>query len=179
MRRVMKYRLMRRREFMKHATIAITASALGTRSALAATDAVKKAFPTLGVTTGVTLLKVARDIYPHDRLSDEFYIQAISPYDAAAAKDGALKSLLIDGTSKLDAATRVKFSLPYASVSAESDRVIVLTALEQSAFFRRLQGDLLYTLYDNKAVWPLLGYEGSSWEKGGYLHRGFDDIDWL
>ena len=179
MRRVMKYRLMRRREFMKRTTLAIAGSTLGVRTALAASDATKGAFPTLGVSTGNTLLKVARDIYPHDRLSEEFYIQAISPYDAAAAKDDALKSLLVEGVSKLDAATRLKFSQPFVSVSSETDRVIVLKSLEQSAFFRRLQGDLLYTLYNNKAVWPLFGYEGSSWEKGGYLHRGFDDIDWL
>ena len=38
---------------------------------------------------------------------------------------------------------------------------------------------LVTGFYDNKAVWPLFGYEGSSWEKGGYLNRGFDDIDWL
>ena len=24
-----------------------------------------------------------------------------------------------------------------------------------------------------------LGYEGSSFEQGGYLHRGFNDLDWL
>ena len=34
-------------------------------------------------------------------------------------------------------------------------------------------------LYDDHEVWDLLGYEGSSFEKGGYLHRGFDDLDWL
>jgi hypothetical protein len=34
-------------------------------------------------------------------------------------------------------------------------------------------------LYDNTAVWPLLGYEGSSWEQVGYINRGFNDIDWL
>ena len=84
MRRVMKYRLMRRREFMKRTTLAIAGSTLGVRTGLAAGDATKGAFPTLGVSTGNTLLKVARDIYPHDRLSEEFYIQAISPYDAAA-----------------------------------------------------------------------------------------------
>ncbi len=42
-----------------------------------------------------------------------------------------------------------------------------------------MKGDLVTGLYDNKAVWPLFGYEGSSWEKGGYLNRGFNDIDWL
>ena len=33
--------------------------------------------------------------------------------------------------------------------------------------------------YNIKAEWPLFGEEGSSWEKGGYINRGFDDIDWL
>jgi hypothetical protein len=28
-------------------------------------------------------------------------------------------------------------------------------------------------------VWDLLGYEGPSFDKGGYLHRGFNDLDWL
>jgi hypothetical protein len=25
----------------------------------------------------------------------------------------------------------------------------------------------------------LLGYEGPSFDKGGYLNRGFNDLDWL
>jgi len=28
-------------------------------------------------------------------------------------------------------------------------------------------------------VWPKFGYEGSSSERGGYINRGFDDINWL
>ena len=34
-------------------------------------------------------------------------------------------------------------------------------------------------LYYLPAVWALLGFEGSSVEFGGYVDRGFDDIDWL
>jgi hypothetical protein len=34
-------------------------------------------------------------------------------------------------------------------------------------------------LYSQPDVWPYFGYEGPSNDKGGYLHRGFDDIDWL
>jgi hypothetical protein len=45
------------------------------------------------------------------------------------------------------------------------------------------EGRFLYNpafgLMNQKSVWPRLGYEGSSFEKGGYRHRGFDDIDWL
>ena len=28
-------------------------------------------------------------------------------------------------------------------------------------------------------LWPLFGYEGESYSKGGYLEHGFNDIDWL
>jgi hypothetical protein len=35
------------------------------------------------------------------------------------------------------------------------------------------------SLYNQKEVWPKFGYEGSSAEHGGYIKRGFADIDWL
>jgi hypothetical protein len=28
-------------------------------------------------------------------------------------------------------------------------------------------------------VWDAVGYEGPSVHKGGYVNRGFDDLDWL
>ena len=34
-------------------------------------------------------------------------------------------------------------------------------------------------LYNQKELWPIFGYEGASADKGGYIERGFDDIDWL
>jgi hypothetical protein len=34
-------------------------------------------------------------------------------------------------------------------------------------------------MYSDREVWQVLGYEGESYDKGGYLHRGFDDLDWL
>jgi len=27
-------------------------------------------------------------------------------------------------------------------------------------------------------VWSKFGYEGSSWEQGGYINRGFNDVTW-
>lgn len=35
------------------------------------------------------------------------------------------------------------------------------------------------TLYDDAEAWDALGYEGESFDKGGYIHRGFNDLDWL
>ena len=42
-----------------------------------------------------------------------------------------------------------------------------------------LLGVAVVALYDDREVWELLGYEGPSFDQGGYLNRGFDDLDWL
>ena len=55
----------------------------------------------------------------------------------------------------------------------------ILQALEATPFFGRLRGDLVVSLYNQKEVWPIFGYEGASYDKGGYIERGFNDIDWL
>jgi hypothetical protein len=34
-------------------------------------------------------------------------------------------------------------------------------------------------LYNNPLVWQAFGYEGASFDHGGYLERGFDDLGWL
>ena len=46
-------------------------------------------------------------------------------------------------------------------------------------FFQKVRGDLVVSLYNQKELWPKFGYEGSSAEHGGYIKRGFADIDWL
>lgn len=33
--------------------------------------------------------------------------------------------------------------------------------------------------YSDREVWTVLGCEGESSDKGGYVDRGFDDLDWL
>ena len=41
------------------------------------------------------------------------------------------------------------------------------------------KGVAVVGIYDDHEVWERLGYEGASFDQGGYLHRGFDDLDWL
>jgi hypothetical protein len=54
-----------------------------------------------------------------------------------------------------------------------------LKQTEQTPFFQTLRSDFVVYFYSNPAVWPRFGYEGPSNDKGGYLHRGFNDIDWI
>ena len=110
---------------------------------------------------------------------DSYYITAVKPWDAKAAKDPAIKSLISDGISRLDQDARELHQVAYADVQWEADRVALLRGIEQSDFFKKVRGDLIVSLYNQKELWPKFGYEGSSAEYGGYIKRGFSDIDWL
>lgn len=55
----------------------------------------------------------------------------------------------------------------------------VLKSMAESAFFQKVKGTALVSLYNNKLIWRYFGYEGSSAEYDGYLNRGFDDLGWL
>jgi len=134
---------------------------------------------TLSPSTLKTLVKAARDIYPHDFLGDSYYITAVKPWDARAAKDPAVKAMLEDGVRRLDQSARDRFQAAYVDVPWEADRVVLLQGIEQSEFFKKVRGDLVVSLYNQQELWPKFGYEGSSAEYGGYIKRGFNDIDWL
>ena len=129
--------------------------------------------------TMLTLVKMARDIYPHDRLADRFYALAVKGYDAKAAKDPKDKAMVEDGIAALDAAAKKAHGTGYAAIGWEHDRTKLLEAMETTAFFQTVRGGLVTGLYNQKEIWPLFGYEGESASKGGYIARGFNDIAWL
>lgn len=126
-----------------------------------------------------TLIKLSRDIYPHDRLADKYYAVAVKGMDGKATEGAPLKTTLEDGVAKLDEAAKAAYGVPYADVGWEHQRVKLLRAIEGDAFFQTVRGDLVVSLYNQKDLWPIFGYEGESASKGGYIKRGFDDIDWL
>ena len=78
------------------------------------------------------------------------------------------------GVADLDAAIGV----PFAELS-EGNQLEVLVARQDSAFFQKVRGTMIVALYNNPLVWRHFGYEGASFEFGGYLDRGFDDLNWL
>ncbi len=126
-----------------------------------------------------TLIVMARDVYPHDRVPDRFYAVAMKPYEAGAAKDPALKALVEEGVITLDTLAKARHGVPYADVGWEDQRVALLREIEGGAFFEKVRSGLVVGLYNQEDVWPIFGYEGSSADKGGYIDRGFDDIAWL
>jgi hypothetical protein len=126
-----------------------------------------------------TLLKFTRDLFPHERLDDSFYAKAIAPLQDEAAKDAGTHKLLSEGVAQFNAATMASAGKPYADVADESARVAAIKKIEGSAFFAKVYTGTMTPLYNQPELWPKFGYEGPSSAKGGYLHRGFSDIDWL
>lgn len=125
-----------------------------------------------------TLIKMARDIYPHDRLADKFYAVAVKGYDEKAA-DAALRNTIETAVAELDAMAKTAYSAAYANVGWEWERTRLLEKIAATPFFQSLRGGLVVSLYNQPEVWPAFGYEGESASKGGYINRGFNDIAWL
>jgi hypothetical protein len=168
-----------RRVFLQGAATAVPTVAIAASAGVGIENAWAEDATTLTPATLKTLVKVARDIYPHDFLGDSYYIAAVKPWDAKAAKDPAVKTMIDDGVSGLDQAARDRHKVAYVEVPWEADRVVLLQGIEQTDFFKTVRGDLVVSLYNQKELWPKFGYEGSSAEHGGYIQRGFADIDWL
>jgi hypothetical protein len=124
--------------------------------------------------TMATLVQMARDIYPHDQVADEYYVIAVKGYDVPEAVDDTEA-----GIAALDEAARAAGFDSYLDAGWEKDRVAILTSIEDTAFFQQVRGGLVTGLYNQKAVWPIFGYEGESYSQGGYINRGFDDITWI
>ncbi len=129
--------------------------------------------------TMATLVQMARDIYPHDSMGDEIYAAAVKAHDDKAAEDSEYKTMLETGVDSLNAAAKQMGHASYLATGWEAERTELLKSIESDGFFQTIRGGLVVGLYNQKAVWDALGYEGSSYEKGGYLNRGFDDIKWL
>jgi hypothetical protein len=136
--------------------------------------------------TMATMIQMARDIYPHDRVADKFYAKAMRAHDDAAVDDDALHAMIEESRLDLDARAGKKLLDKYGTAEGgyldmgwEADRVSVLHEIEDTEFFAAMRGSLVVGLYNQKAIWPLFGYQGASSHMGGYIDRGFDDIEWV
>jgi hypothetical protein len=91
-----------------------------------------------------------------------------------ATHDPLLWHLLHDGLAELQA--------DLGNTVSEVDSGSLRNALgqrESTPFFEALRGRVAWHLYDDREVWTFIGYPGASYDRGGYLHRGFDDLAWL
>jgi hypothetical protein len=170
---------MSRRKFLeasgRAAAGAVMLTAAGGTTILMASDgAWAMSLETLSGQDSMTLLKALRVIYPHDALGDQYYAEVVAALDADAKADAAKAALLKDGVAGLDQAMPV----PFLDLS-EGNQLQVLEAIQDTDFFQALRSKTIVTLYNNERIWEAFGYEGPSYEYGGYIERGFNDLGWL
>ena len=120
------------------------------------------------------LARMARLLYPHDNLADDIYAEVLQPLWQRADEDPALAAALREGLEELDRIAGQDWRTATAA-----DQIGALARMEGRLFFTTVQAAVRQRLYEHPDIWRQIGYEGSSVEHGGYLHRGFDDIDWL
>jgi hypothetical protein len=114
-----------------------------------------------------TITAAARTMYPHDGLSDRVYAKV-----AAKLAEGD-PDMLAEGVASLDAG-----GTPFVDLDPAA-RLEAVKAIEGSVFFELIRGTAIVEVYSDTETWERLGYEGPSFAKGGYIDRGFDDLDWL
>lgn len=169
-----------RRGFLAGGAATIAAVAVTGPTVLADPKSAAAAEPTgLNAEESRVLLKFVRDLFPHDRLEDVFYAKAIAPLQEEAVKNSATRELLAGGIARLNASTMASAGKAYADVPDETVRVAAIKQIEGGAFFTKVHGDTITPLYNQPDLWPKFGYEGPSSALGGYIHRGFNDLDWL
>ena len=117
------------------------------------------------------LVKMLRVMFPHERFPDKPYEEAINAVVDNANSSIAQKSVLSSGLKDLN-------DISFLNMNVQ-ECTNYLKKIENSPFFSSVHGTGLVALYNNHDVWELLGYEGPSYDKGGYIDRGFNDLDWL
>ena len=124
--------------------------------------------PALDENQMATLVRLLRAMYPHPQFPDGPYRRC-----AEAVRDNA-QTDLVEGLSRLDE----MFGGPIRDADDET-ALRFIEKLGEDHCVVAVHGVAVNTLYDDHEVWNILGYEGASFEKGGYINRGFNDLDWL
>lgn len=122
------------------------------------------------------LLRLGRDIYPHESIADRYYLAPLTPLLEEK------RELIAGGLDDLDRRAREAHGSDYTAIESATEREALLREIQNGEFFQAVRNTLVVGLYDNTSLWqPHFGYEGSSWEQGGYIGRGYNDlvIDWL
>jgi len=163
--------LMDRRAFLAAGSAGAIAVAVGGNLVIGANGAWAMSTKALTGDEAAMLVRMARATYPHDMLDDAIYGKVVYALDEKAAADPALLRSLQEGAATLKSK---KFD-----ALDEAGQEAVLREIETSAPFQAVRGECITGIYNNPDVWKVLGYEGASAELGGYINRGFSDIDWL
>jgi hypothetical protein len=127
-----------------------------------------------------TLLHMTRALYPHEKVGDAHYAEVVKALDGdvtGAEDQAASLALYQEGVKRLNEAAGGAFK--DLDADAKEAALEAEAASEDPGFFQAVRGKVVNVLYNSPEVWKIFGYEGASYDQGGYLFRGFDDLSWL
>ena len=121
-----------------------------------------------------TLVALIKAAFPHDGVPDSAYRRAAGTVQAAAEDTTWMRVKLAQGLDSLQALADGRFT-----ELTSQEALPLLLRVQHTTFFGFVRQTVVVSLYEDEEVWEVLGYEGPSFDKGGYIDRGFDDLDWL
>ena len=161
-----------RREFLKGSGILMGTIATGSvLAALAPSPVWAVELKQLSKAEGETLMAMGRVLFPHKKLPDAVYALLAKDLDGKGTDAAPALRAGIAGLDKAAGGSFVK--------APAAKKLMVVKAIEGTPFFNTVRGQCVTSLYDNDMAYKIFGYPGSSWEKGGYITRGFQDLKWL
>ena len=120
-----------------------------------------------------SVLALARALYPHKDLPDAVYALVVKDIDRFAS-DAQSRATVAAGVQMLDTKAGGSFLL---STDAQKHRVLEM--LIQDPYVQKVRSTCISTLYNTDMAFVHFGYEGEAFAKGGYVHRGFNNLAWL
>ncbi len=121
-----------------------------------------------------TLVQYAYFMLPILEPTHARYRAVADKISGQASQVPAIAALMAGGIAALNETGRGQWlKLP------PRERVEIVRDLAGTPFFGFLHWLTAEIVMREPTLWEKLGYQGSAIEHGGYLYRGFDDIDWL
>lgn len=138
-------------------------------------------YPSLNETTlsgeaKAILERIIRVAFPHPNFPDGAYQRMCEKVVSEAESSTWFRVVLTQGLLTLEA--QLAEGERFIDLSEEK-ALSLLRRVEDLEFFGFIRRTTVLNLYGDPDVLKALGYEGESFSQGGYLHRGFDDLDWL
>lgn len=120
------------------------------------------------------LIRIIEVAFPHRNFPPGPYHRMADKLITMADDSTWFRIKLIQGVETLNSLAEGKFS-----ELDDTSALKVLKQVEKTEFFNFIRRTTVLEMYDDEEVWEALGYEGPSFDKGGYINRGFNDLDWL
>ncbi len=113
-------------------------------------------------------------LFPHQGVASEVYADVAERARKSLEARVDWDDLRQEGASLLESIGTEQWA-----ALDDAARAAFASAISDTRFFKSFYQAALPEFYSHPDVWRRLGYPGESASQGGYLHRGFDNIDWL